>query len=263
MSCSQGADLIVGSGMKVGLHRRLGASLRAVRIRRRWRQEDVATRAGLSRESISKVERGLLDGVTVGTLIKIGAALDVRLEIVANWRGGDLDRLLHAGHSALHESVAVHLASVPGWVFAPEVSFAIRGERGVIDVLAWHAATRSLLVNELKTEIADVQEMVGTLDRKRRLAGWIGAERGWRPLTVSSWLIVVEGSTNRRRAAAHRTMLHAAYPSDGHTMRSWLLRPAGSIAALSFWSDDAVAAVRRHLPSVGRVRDPSRRSARG
>lgn len=35
----------------------------------------------------------------------------------------------------------------------PEVSFSIYGQRGVIDILAWHAATRSLLVIELKTEM--------------------------------------------------------------------------------------------------------------
>ncbi len=50
-----------------------------------------------------------------------------------------------------------------------------------IDILAWHAASRSLLVIELKTELVDVQETVGTLDRKRRLAAQVAAERGWKP----------------------------------------------------------------------------------
>jgi transcriptional regulator with XRE-family HTH domain len=40
---------------------RVGASIRAVRIRRRWRQADVAERAGVSRAFVSLVERGHLD----------------------------------------------------------------------------------------------------------------------------------------------------------------------------------------------------------
>ena len=38
---------------------RLGLQLRALRIRRRWRQLDVALRAGVSRGTISNIERGL------------------------------------------------------------------------------------------------------------------------------------------------------------------------------------------------------------
>ena len=39
---------------------------------------------------------------------------------------------------------------------------------GVIDVLAWHEPTRSLLVIELKPAIADVNALLGTFDRKQR-----------------------------------------------------------------------------------------------
>lgn len=48
----------------------------------------------------------------------------------------------------------------------PEVSFSIYGERGVIDLLAWHGPSRTLLVIELKTEVVDAAEMLGVLDRK-------------------------------------------------------------------------------------------------
>ena len=53
----------------------------------------------------------------------------------------------------------------------------MRGERGVIDILAWHAATRTLLVIELKTEIVDINELMGTVDRKRRLAATVAREQ--------------------------------------------------------------------------------------
>ena len=51
---------------------------------------------------------------------------------------------------------------MPAWVVRPEVSFSIYGERGVIDVLAWHPARRAILVIELKTELVDINELMGT-----------------------------------------------------------------------------------------------------
>jgi hypothetical protein len=72
------------------------------------------------------------------------------------------------------------------WRIAPEVSFAVFADRGVIDILAWHAANRSLLVIELKTDIVDVQETIGTLDRKHRIAATVARERGWHPTTISN-----------------------------------------------------------------------------
>jgi hypothetical protein len=87
--------------------------------------------------------------------------------------------LLNARHSGLHELVARHLAGLPEWVAQPEVSFAFYADRGVIDILAWHPGRRALLVIELKTDIADVNELVGTVDKKGRQAIEIAIERGW------------------------------------------------------------------------------------
>ena len=135
-------------------------------------------------------ERGQMDGLTLGLLLRIAAALEIQLDLRPRWRGGDLDRLLDAKHAALGERVAAYMARVPGWVIVPEVSFAFYADRGRVDILAWHPVSRSLLVIELKTEIVDVQETLGTLDMKRRLAKKIAAERGWYPASVSVWLVV-------------------------------------------------------------------------
>ena len=189
----------------------------------------------MSRAFISLIERGHLEMVSLRTLRGVAGVLDVRVDLLARWRGGELDRLLNARHSRLHESVARYFIALPDWSIEPEVSLSIYGERGVIDILAWHAATRSLLVIELKTRIVDVQALVGDVDRKRRLARTIAQERRWDAATVSSWLIVLRDPTNQRRIAAHRTMLKAALPTDGRTMRSWLLKPTGRVRSLSMW----------------------------
>lgn len=215
---------------------RLGSAIRAVRQRRGWRQRDLAVRAGVSDVTVSRIERGHLDTLSVRTIRTVASALDVRVDLLARWRAGDLDRLLNARHSALHESVAAWFRdAMPDWEIAPEVSFAIFAERGVIDIVAWHAGRRALLIIELKTDIADVNELVGTFDRKRRLAPEVAKKLGWDALTVSGWVIVAAGRTNRSRIAAHGAMLRAAFPSDGRAIRAWLADPVGKIAALSIW----------------------------
>jgi hypothetical protein len=153
----------------------------------------------------------------------------------------------------MHEAVGRLFAELPEWTVAHEVTFAVYAERGAIDILAWHARTRSLLVIELKTELVDIQETVGTLDRKVRLAAKVAAERGWQPATVSAWLVIAEGSTNRRRVAEHATMLRATLPSDGRAIGSWLRTPSGRFTGLSFLSDDRPGSAPAGFSGVRRV----------
>lgn len=236
---------------------RFGSAIRAVRRKRRWRQRDLATRAGVSAASISRIERGHIDTLSLRSLRSVASVLDVRVDLVARWRAGDLDRLLNAGHSALHDSVAAWFREMfPEWEVAPEVSFSIYGERGVIDIVAWHSGRRALLIIELKTDIADVNELVGTFDRKRRLAREIVKERGWEPTTVSGWVIVSAGRTNRARVAAHSAMLRAAFPFDGRSVTGWLANPTRPISALSMWSGRGApsASGRRIRVANGRMR---------
>ena len=213
---------------------RLAAVFRAVRIRKRWRQEDVGRAAGVSRATIARAESASLGELPLRTLLRIAAALDIRIDLLGRWRGGELDRMLNAGHAALHETVAQTLARMPGWFFRPEVSFAVHGERGVIDILAFHAATGSLLAIELKTQLVDVQGLIGSVDRYVRLAPTIARDLGWNLRHVSAWVILSESTTNRRRVRQHATILGNAFPADGHAMRSWLRQPTTPTRALSY-----------------------------
>jgi transcriptional regulator with XRE-family HTH domain len=246
---------------------RLGNAVRRVRIRLGWRQDDVAAKAGVSQSTVSRLERGHLESLSMEVVRRVAAAVDVQVAVIPRWRGGDLDRLLNAGHSFLHNDVAATFRDeFPEWTIVPEVSFAIRGERGVIDILAWHAEARALLIIELKTDIVDVNELLGTFDRKRRLVWQIARERGWNPTSVSGWLIVAPSRTNRSRLAAHAAVLRAAFPLTGKAIRAWLRDPSGSASALSMWRDShrwtggpGLAPVRR----VRRVKRPRTAPKRG
>lgn len=217
---------------------RFGITVRTVRIRRGWRQDDLSAATHVSRAQIGRIEHGHLDSIQLGTLRNVCGALEIRIDLVPRFRGGDLDRMLSSRHALLAESVVRALRrDSPDWQVFPEVSFSIWGERGVIDLLAWHPGRRALLVIELKTELVDVGETLGTMDRKQRLAKHVAAERGFDAATVSSWIIVAAGRTNERRLAAFRSTLRAAYPADARRTRAWLKDPVESIAALSIWKE--------------------------
>ncbi len=158
---------------------RAGRTLRAIRLHRRRRQIDIAQAAGISQSSVSRIERGHLGTLTLDTLRGVAAALEATLDVGIRWRGGEVDRVVGARHAAMTERVVAELDRIPGWQWAAEPSFSAWGERGIIDVLAWHAGRRCLLVIELKTELVDPAALLAQVDRYRRLAPAVARERGW------------------------------------------------------------------------------------
>src|SRR5207302_7412039 len=130
-----------------------------------------------------------LKAVSFGALEQVATALDAELSVALRWHGADLERLISQRHSVLHDTCARIFERLPGWEIAPEISFSIYGERGIIDVLAYHPASGALLVIELKSELVDPQAVVGSVDRKIRLAMQIARDRGWRPRFVSGWIV--------------------------------------------------------------------------
>jgi hypothetical protein len=88
------------------------------------------------------------------------------------------------------------------------VSYSVYGERGSIDLLAWHPAIRTLLVIEVKTEVSSVEAMLRKHDEKVRLAPRVAAER-------------FDGRQRLRRAClcCRICRLHGATSTD--TIGSW------------------------------------------
>jgi transcriptional regulator with XRE-family HTH domain len=231
----------------------LGRVLRELRVRRQWTQQMVATRAQVSSSAYSEVERGRLDSVPLARLRRIAAALEVRLVIEPRWRGAGLERALSARHASMGEAITRTLTAA-GWEVQPEVSFSHFGERGVVDLAAWHADAGTLLLVELKTELVDINGLLAVADRRRRLAATIVAPLGWAPKRVGMWIVIAESRTNRRRVAEHRTVLRAAFPHDGRSISGWLADPRGAAAALWFLPDSSGAGVRTRRAPRMRVR---------
>jgi transcriptional regulator with XRE-family HTH domain len=235
---------------------RAGSALRAIRLRKRWRQKDLAAKAKVSPTMIVRIEHGRLEAVPLGTIRRVAHALDARVDTIVRWQGGDLGRLINARHSAMHEAMARMFATLEGWQAEPEVSFSIYGERGVIDILAWHPASRALLVIELKTELVDINDLMGSLDRKRRLAAEISDKRGWHASSISTWVVLANGRTNRRELSRHENVLRTKFPDDGRTVRGWLRRPSSVMNALGFLPSIHDVKLGRDLRPVRRVTRP-------
>jgi len=235
---------------------RLGLQLRALRIRKELRQDDVGRLARLSRALVSRLERGLIENVRVGDLDRVAKGLGARLDVRLRWNGEGLDRLLDEAHAALVD-VVVALLRAAGWEVAVEVSFAIWGERGSIDILAYHRATGILLVVEVKSAVPDNQEMLAALDRKVRLATQIAGERGWQVRAVARLLVIADTMTSRRRVARLASTFEAAFPVRGHAVRRWLREPTAPVAGLLFLTYAPPGSGRKARSVRERVRRPS------
>ena len=145
------------------MHTTLPAAFRALRRRRRWRQVDLGDRAGLSRDVVSRAERGELGGITLQSLTRLAAALGGTLAVDLRWQGADLDRLIDRDHAQLQDLCAQRL-EVLGWLVRSEVTFNHFGDRGSCDLVAWHGASRTLLIVEAKTRIGNLQETLHRSD---------------------------------------------------------------------------------------------------
>ncbi|HEY8869451.1 MAG TPA: helix-turn-helix transcriptional regulator [Candidatus Limnocylindrales bacterium] len=235
---------------------RAGLAIRAMRRRLGWTQQMLARRTRIRQQELSDIERGRLDGSRVATIRRVASVLGARLSLDLLWRGGALDRLLDERHSRLVERAAEVLVAC-GWEVRPEVSFAVFGERGSIDLLAWHETSRALLMIEVKTVLASLEEMLRRFDVKVRLAPAIVADLlGWRPTTVGNLLILPETTSARRRVADHPTLFAARFPDPGRAVRGWLAKPIGSLSAIWYLPIVPTVGAMRSTGGAERVRVP-------
>jgi transcriptional regulator with XRE-family HTH domain len=229
----------------------VGRALRALRRRRALRQSDLGEAAGVSQSLVSRAERGHFDTLSIRTLRALFGVLDARCSVTPWWRSGELDRLLDEDHAAL-SAVGVEMLSAFGWESVDvEVTFAVFGERGSIDILALKPRESRALMVEVKTSIQSTEELNRTVDKKARLLPGIVKDRyGWSPDHVGRLLIVEESSTNRRRVARAHVM-EATFNLRGTGVRRWLAGETSGSSGLVF-----LTVPRRRTVARSRVRRP-------
>ena len=157
-----------------------------------WSQDELSRRSGLAQSAISRLERGIHSGLDLDELDRLAAALGGRFRLgfdapfLAD-RARQRDRV----HARCIAFVARRLERA-GWLILTEVEIVGSAGPGWIDVLAFHPASATLLVIEIKTEIHDLGRIQRTLDWYEH-AAWPAARRfGWRPRRSLGALLVLE-----------------------------------------------------------------------
>jgi transcriptional regulator with XRE-family HTH domain len=212
----------------------LPRAVRALRHRQGWTQSALGARIGVSRELISRMERGDLAGVPVGTLRRVATELDATVSVQIRWRGEELDRLVDAQHAKLQQAASELLLSL-GWVVRIEVSFNHFGDRGRIDILAKHPVMRILLVLEVKTGLGDLQETLGRLDVKTRLGRRVALELGWSDVAAVVPVLVIGDTRTSRSVVARYDALFQRFSLRGRAAVAWLRRPRGEAPPGLLW----------------------------
>ncbi|MGZ6259156.1 MAG: hypothetical protein ACXWQ6_11885 [Candidatus Limnocylindrales bacterium] len=177
-------------------------------------------------------------------------------------RGGAVDRLVDERHATLVGAIVGDLCRV-GWSVEIEVTYARYGERGAIDVLAFHRETNALLVVEVKSELASLEATLRRLDEKARLGPVVASERfGWAATSASRLLVLPETTTSRDRLAAHAAILDSSFPLRGVEVRRWLRRPEGRVAAIRLLRPANGSGITRRGGGAYRIRPPASSSGR-
>jgi transcriptional regulator with XRE-family HTH domain len=186
------------------------------------RQIDVAWKAGVSQGLVSRLEAGDLESVGLRNLRRVAVVLDVSIGVEAWWRGGQGDRLLDRAHASIVDHVVRELAKA-GWEVVPEFTLNHYGDRGSVDILAWHPRERILLIVEVKATLTDLQNLLASLSRKSRVVPSLASTQlGWRPEHVANLLVVAGTKGNRPVLARHAATFAVAFPARSRDIRSWI-----------------------------------------
>lgn len=181
----------------------VGRVLRMLRLRRDWRQSDVAAKARISSSAVGRHENGIIG--SLGVFEKHAAVFGLRTDIRVVGRAGALVRLGDEEHARIVESVAGWLRD-RGFLTETEASFSEWGERGRIDLLAFDAAAGTFVVVEVKTQLLDLQDLFGSLNVKERLAVTIAERRGWNAVRRVTVLAVANTAANRQVVREHPSL---------------------------------------------------------
>jgi transcriptional regulator with XRE-family HTH domain len=221
-------------------------------------QADVSAKSGVGRNKISELENENLSRLTLPETERCFGALGATLRVTVDWGGAALDRLIDEGHARLVGAMSELLRQL-GWAVEFEVTFARFGERGAIDILAWHARTGTLLIVEIKTELGSLERLLRPLNMKVRLAPVIALQQfGWRGVTSTKLLVLPDDRNARRTVARHAAVLDHAFPSRTRQVRRWLAEPSGQLDGLMFLTSAQLVGAMRNPSTVHRVRHPQK-----
>ena len=194
-----------------------GAAIGKLRRALGLTQRELGLRIGRSQTFVSAVERGVarLDVRDAGALCRaLGGTFVFGVEAPHMLGGG---RTVDAAHARCVAYVARWLGR-EGWLVEREVGIGGGSRPGWIDVLAFHPASRVLLVVEVKSEVLDVGQVERQLGWYEREAEVAARRIGWLPAAIFGCLIVLATEANDRLMRETRVAFAAAFPCRGRAL---------------------------------------------
>ena len=219
-----------------------GAVIRTARKVRGWTQDELGRRAETAQSVVAAVEAGA--GARIESLERICGALDGQLILDARLPfAGDPVRQLDLAHARCVGSVR-RLLEVAGYVCVTEQEIVDGPWRGWIDMVAYDAVRRRIVISEIKTELRDAGALERQVERYVRSCLGVARERGWVVEEIVVVVVVLATAANDAFLVANRHVMKSAFPVRGQA---------------------AVAALLDRAPAPGRMLvmlDPRRRGRR-
>jgi len=217
-------DLIVPLGSR-SLAIRLGELVRDARELVGWTQGELARRSRSSQAVISRLENGLADVLDVLLVERVLDALGMRSELHVEGRHlGDRRRQREPVHARMTGFLAGQLAR-RGFVPALEMEVGAGSVRGWIDLMAFRAADRALIVDETKGDLPDVGAFQRSLAFYEREARAAANRLGWNPTRVVVLATMLDSATMAQRLMDNRELLTRAFPSPVERLLAWIDDP--------------------------------------
>jgi transcriptional regulator with XRE-family HTH domain len=206
---------------------RIGAIVRTGREEQRWTKTNLGERSGISRQMVAALESGKANPSldVIGALLE---ALDIEVDVVARGpvqvaASGPAD----AAHAICSAYVQRRLVAA-GWQVEREVRITDRRYLGWIDILAFHEATATLVVIEVKTRIDDVGAIERSLDWHVRGAVGAAERLGWHPRRVVAWVVALASDEVEDAIRRTRELWATAFPTRASAMGALVADPATS-----------------------------------
>ena len=207
----------------------LAIAIRTARTESGWSQAGLARRLGVSQSMISRLETARTDCIDAQLASRALTTLGIRITFDGRTLGlaGRREQrdVVHAACSAY---VARRLRRA-GWEVAIEVEIGHGRSRGWIDILAYRASDRTLLVIEIKTEIHDAGSLLRTVGWYQREALAAARRLGWQPARLASGLILLASAANDESVRRQLGLLSEAFP-DGATALARLVMASAGMA---------------------------------
>ena len=190
----------------------LGRTVREARRRRRWSQEQLATRVGLKRTRIGDIERGEAPGTPLVVWVRLGIAL--RRPIAVSF-SRDLDQGPADGGHLDAQEVVLRLARATGRMATFELPTRPDSPSLSVDVCIRDDANRTLILNEIWNRFDDMGKATRSADRKVAEAATLAAVIGGdRPYRVAACWLLVDNAANRAIARRYPEILTVRFPGS-------------------------------------------------